>query len=259
MKEIDFSVEGHVGTMTLNRPEKLNAMTVPMDRELNRLAKEINNDPNIRAVILKGAGGKSFSAGSDISNLSEYGNNWEYRNRFDRDEDYARGVWKIRKPLIAAIDGYCIGCGLEMACAADIRLCTPASSFAAGEINHGWHGGSGATQLLTHLVGSGDASMFLLTGTRFDSNYALSIRLVQEILDPANILTRAKDLAETIASKSPIATQKTKFMIRAAHNIPLEYALLVENDSFSYLMMTEDAKEGQAAFAEKRAPKFKGR
>ena len=84
--------------------------------------------------------------------------------------------------------------------------------------------------------------MFLLTGARFDANYALSIRLVQEILDASDLLKRAKELAETIASKSPIATQKTKFMIRAAHNISLEFALLVENDSFSYLMMTEDAK-----------------
>ncbi len=259
MSEIDFSHRGHVGVITLNRPEKLNAMTVAMDRELNRLVKVVNNDSEIRAVVLTGSGMKSFSAGSDINNLSEYGSNWEYRNRFDRDEDYARAIWKIRKPVVAAINGYCIGGGLEMACAADIRICTPASSFAAAEINHGWHGGSGATQLLTHLVGSGDASMFLLTGERMDSEYALKIRLVQEIVDQDALLERAMQVAESIASKSPIAVQKTKFMVRAAHNVPLDFALLVENDSFSYLMMTEDAQEGQRAFAEKRSPNFKGR
>lgn len=259
MKEIAFALEGHVGIITINRPEKLNAMTVAMDRELNRLVKEINNNDDVRAVLLTGSGSKSFSAGSDINDLSGYGSNWQYRNRFDRDEDYARAIWKIRKPVIAAINGYCIGGGLEMACAADIRICTPNSSFSAGEINHGWHGGSGQTQLLTHLVGSGDAAMILMTGQRMDSEYALKIRLVQEISEQEDLLRRAMEVAESIAEKSPIAIQKTKFMVRAAHNMPLDFALLVENDSFSYLMMTEDAKEGQRAFADKRKPIFKGR
>ncbi len=255
---ITLSVQGHVGILRLNRPEKLNAMTVAMDEALNGLVYDINNDNEIRSVVLHGEGGRAFSAGSDITDLDKYGGNWRYRNRFDENRDYARAIWKIRKPVVASIDGYCIGGGLEMACGADVRIASPTSQFAAGEINWGWHGGSGATQLLTHLIGSGQASRLLLTGSRIDGDEALRIGLVQQLVPSDQVFETAMALAQDIAEKSPIATQKTKFMIRAAHNIPLDVALLVENDSFSYLMMTDDAKEGQQAFAEKRAPRFTG-
>ena len=112
---ITLDVEGFVGVLRINRPEKLNAMTVAMDETLNALVYEINNTSDIRAVVLHGEGGKAFSAGSDITDLDKYGGNWRYRNRFDENRDYARAIWKIRKPVIASIDGYCIGGGLEMA------------------------------------------------------------------------------------------------------------------------------------------------
>jgi enoyl-CoA hydratase/carnithine racemase len=251
--------DGHVSIITLNRPEKLNAVTVEMDRQLNEMVFQINNDDSIRTVVLTGAGDRAFSAGSDITDLDGYGTNWQYRNRFDARLDYARAVWLIRKPVVAAIDGYCIGGGLEMACAADIRFATPRSTFAAGEIKWGWHGGSGATQLLTHLIGPGAASEMLLTGGRIDADQALKWGLVQHLCEPDDVRTQAVAMAQTIASRSPIATQRTKFMVRMAKNIPLDVALQVENDSFSYLMMTEDAAEGRAAFGEKRDPVFRGK
>lgn len=251
--------EGHVATVTIDRPDKLNAMTVAMDARLNELVFELNQDDDVRAVVLTGAGGRAFSAGSDITDLDGYGTNWQYRNRFDARRDYARAVWLLRKPLVAAIDGYCIGGGLEMACAADIRLATPRSSFGAGEIRWGWHGGSGQTQFLTRLVGAGHASLLLLTGDRIDADEALRIGLVQQLVDPEALRERAAALAAVIASRSPIAAQRTKHMVRMAHELPLEAALLVENDSFSYCMMTEDAAEGRKAFAERREPQFRGR
>jgi len=257
--EILVERSGYVLTVTLNRPDKLNAMTVAMDRVMNELVYEVNNDDQVRAVILAGAGGRSFSAGSDITDLHEYGSNWEYRNRFDKREDYARAVYLIRKPVVAAIDGYCIGGGLEMASASDLRLATARSSFGAGEIRWGWHGGSGQTQLLTHLVGPGNASKLLLTGERIDGIEAHRWGLVQELLEPAELMTRARELAEKMAGLSPIAVQRTKYMVRVAQNVGLDAGLLVENDSFAYCMTTEDAVEGQQAFAEKRAPRFKGR
>ncbi len=249
---------GHVTIVTLNRPDKLNAMTVDMDRQLNELVFTLNNDDNVRAVVLTGAGGRAFSAGSDINDLDGYGTHWQYRNRFDARRDYARSIWLLRKPVIAAIDGYCIGGGLEMACASDVRFATPRSSFAAGEIRWGWHGGSGATQLLAHLIGPGAASEMLLTGDRISAEQALAWGLVQHLVEPEDLMARALELATTIASRSPIATQRTKYMVRVAQNVPLDVALHVENDSFSYLMMTNDAAEGRAAFAEKREPRFTG-
>jgi len=251
--------DGFVAVVTIDRPSKLNTMTVAMDDRMNELMYDINQDDSIRSVVLTGEGERAFSAGSDINDLGEYGSNWDYRNRFDMRKDYARAVWLCRKPIVAAISGYCIGGGLEMACASDIRIATPESSFGAGEIRWGWHGGSGQTQLLTHVIGPGNASRLLLTGDSIGGEEALRMGLVQELVEAPKLLTTAKDLAVKIASLSPIAIQKTKHMVRIAQNVPLDVALLVENDSFSYCMMTEDALEGRKAFEEHRSPNFKGR
>lgn len=257
--QILTSRDGHVLTITLNRPEKLNAMTVAMDQRFNEFVYEINNDDDVRCVVLTGAPGRAFCAGSDLTDLDNYGTNWQYRNRFDARKDYARAVYLIRKPIVCAIDGYCIGGGLEMASASDIRLATARSSFGAGEIRWGWHGGSGQTQFLTRLLGPGQASRLLLTGDRIDGTEALRIGLVEQLVEPDELQAAAHRLAATIASRPPIAVQRTKYMVRVAQNIPLEAGLLVENDSFAYCMTTQDAAEGQAAFAEKREPQFKGR
>lgn len=257
--QIRLEREGHVAQLVIDRPAKLNAMTVAMDHVMNDLVFEINNDPEIRVVVLSGTGDRAFCAGSDITDLDEYGDNWSYRNRFDNRTDYARAIWLLRKPAIAAVQGYCIGGGLEMAAGCDIRIASPDASFGAGEIRWGWHGGSGQTQLLTHLIGPGHASKLLLTGDRIDAAEALRIGLVQEVVERDRLHEAATALAQTIAERSPIATQRTKYMVRVAQNVGIDAALHVENDSFSYLMMTQDAAEGRAAFAEKRTPVFRGR
>lgn len=251
--------DGHVASLVIDRPAKRNSMTVDMDRQMNELSFQINNDADIRVVVLRGEGDRAFSAGSDINDLDEYGTNWEYRNRFDRRRDYARAVWQIRKPVVAAVLGYAYGGGLEMACASDIRIAAPDASFAAGEIRWGWHGGSGQTQYLTRLIGAGHAARILMTGEPISGEEAHRIGLVQELLPAEDVVPRAEALARHIAELAPIAIERTKYMIRMAENVPMEAALLAENDSFSYIMMTEDAVEGQRAFAEKRAPRFQGR
>ncbi|MCY7411656.1 MAG: enoyl-CoA hydratase/isomerase family protein [Salinibacterium sp.] len=251
--------DGHVAHIVLDRPTKLNTMTVDMDRQLNELVFEINNDANIRVLVLRGEGTRAFCAGSDINDLGEYGSNWEYRNRFDRRRDYTRAIWQIRKPVVAAVNGFAYGGGLEMACASDIRIAGTTASFAAGEIRLGWHAGSGQTQYLTRLIGAGHASRMLMTGQPIDAVEAHRIGLVQELVDVESVVDRAVELARDIAALSPIAIERTKFMVRMAENVPLEAALLVENDSFAYIMMTDDAAEGRAAFAEKRPPEFRGR
>ena len=257
--EILFEKHGHVAEIRLNRPEKLNSMTVAMDRLMNEFTFEINNDAEIRSVILTGNGDRAFCAGSDITELDEYGSNWEYRNRFDARMDYARAVHLIRKPGVAAVFGYVIGGGLEMACASDIRLATPDSQFGAGEINWGWHGGSGQTQYLTRTMGPGNAANLLLTGERIGIEEGLRTGLVQGVYERGSLDEAARKLAENIASKSPIAIQMTKHMMRVAQNTALDVGLAVENDSFTYCMTTEDSREGQKAFSEKRPPAFKGR
>lgn len=250
--------DGHVGVVTIDRPAKLNAMTVAMDRQMNSITAEVNNDDSIRVVLLTGAGDRAFCAGSDITDLDGYGTNWQYRNRFDAGKDYAHAVWHMRKPVVVAIHGYAIGGGLEMACASDIRLATPESSFGAGEIRWGWHGGSGATQFLTRAIGPGHALRLLLTGDRIDGTEAYRIGLVQELLPPESLDERAHELAATIAARGPIAVQSTKNLVRVAQSASIEVGLAYENDMFSYCMLTADAAEGRRAFAEKREPLFRG-
>ena len=251
--------EGAVAVITIDRPEKLNAITVTMDRQMNELSHLVNRDSTIRAAVLTGAGGRAFTAGSDITDLGGYGSNWEYRNRFDRDEDYVRAVWRMRKPVVAAVNGYAIGGGMELVCASDIRLATSESSFACAAIRWGWHGGSGSTQLLTRAVGPGHAARLLMTGEPIDGNEAFRIGLVQELHPIESLLERAVALASTIASRAPIAIESTKNMIRVAQSASIDVGWAYENDMFAYCMTTEDAAEGQRAFAAKREPEFKGR
>lgn len=258
--EVRLEREGYVGVITIDRPEKHNAMTVAMDRQMNDIVYEANNDDAYRAFVIAGAGERAFCAGSDIGDLDEYGTNWQYRNRTARNEDYALALFRMRKPVVAAVHGYCIGGGLEMACASDIRLGTVASSFAAGEIRWGWHGGSGATQLLTRVVGPGLASKMLLTGDRIGAEEALRGGLIQEIFDDkTTLMARAMQLAATISSRAPIAAQSAKNLIRVAQSASFDVGMAYENDMFSYCMLTDDAGEGRRAFAEKREPEFRGR
>ena len=158
--ELKFEVAGPIATVTLNRPQKLNTMTPAMGKALLQIVYYVNNSEDIRVVILTGTGTKAFSAGSDIKVLDDYGSNWQLRNR----TDYARELWKIRKPVIAKIRGYCIGGGLEMALMCDIRYSTADAKFGAGEIKLGWHGGAGNTQLLPRYMSTGRAMEMLLTG-----------------------------------------------------------------------------------------------
>ena len=257
--EVLFDIDNHVATITLNKPEKLNAISVAMDRVINDLVFRINGDDSVRAVILTGAGDRAFCAGSDLTDLDSYGTSWQYRNRMDRNLDYAIGIWKIRKPVIAAVNGYCIGGGLEMFCASDIRLATVKSSFAAAEMKWGWHGGSGATQFLPRIVGPGHANELLMTGERIDAVEANRIGLFNHMFeDREQLLTSAKALAETIASRSPIAIEAVKKLVRVALSDSIEIGLAYENDLFTYEMRSNDAAEGRRAYAEGRAAEFTG-
>lgn len=258
-ESILLQVSEGVATVSLNRPAKLNAVTVAMDRRLNELTYDLNGADEVRVVVLTGTGERAFCAGSDLTDLDGYGDSWQYRNRFDRNLDYVHALWKLRKPVIAAIHGYCIGGGLELACACDIRYATEAASFAAGEIRWGWHGGSGATQFLTKLVGPGAATEMLLTGQRFDAAHAYRIGLLQRVYpDRQTMLAGAQGLAATIAAHAPIPVQAVKKLVRVAQTAPFEVGLAYENDLFTYEMNTADAAEGRAAFAEKRPPVFRG-
>ncbi|TCC36164.1 enoyl-CoA hydratase/isomerase family protein [Kribbella speibonae] len=249
--EVLFEQEGQVGVITLNRPAKLNAVTAEMSDALVELARHCNESDDVRAVVLTGAG-RAFSAGSDIRELDKYPTPWAFRNR----ADYCDSLKVLRKPVVAAVNGFALGGGLETALICDIRLASTTASFAAAEVKLGWIGGGGMSALLTHSIGPGNASLMLMTGDPIDASRALSWGLVSEVLEPDALLPRALELAGTIASRAPIAVETAKANVAAALNLPLDQAVAYERDLQTVCFATNDAAEGRAAFAEKRAPHF---
>ena len=255
MTEIELEVEGHVATLTLNRPAKLNAVTPAMAEAIVAACRRCDADPEIRAVVLTASGERAFCAGSDVSELKAYETPWEFRSR----DDYCDAVRALRTPAICAINGLAYGGGLELALSCDIRLAAETASFAAPEIKLGWIGGGGMSYLLTHSIGASNAAQMVLTGDPIDAQRALRIGLVSELFAPAELAAAAAALAATIASRPPIAAQTGKANLRAAHAMPLEAAVQYERDLQTICFATEDAREGREAFTERRAATFRGR
>lgn len=250
--EVLFEQHGHVGVITLNRPAKLNAVTQEMSDALVGLARWCNDTDDVRVVVLKGAGDRAFCAGSDVAELDKYASPWAFRNR----EDYCDSLKVLRKPIIAAVNGYALGGGLETALICDIRLASTTAKFAAAEVKLGWIGGGGMSALLDRSIGPSNAAVMLMTGDPIDAQQALAWGLVSELLEPDDLLSRALELAETIASRAPIAVETAKANLAAAANMPLEQAVTYERDIQTVCFATADAAEGRAAFTEKRAPRF---
>ncbi|MFI6830324.1 enoyl-CoA hydratase/isomerase family protein [Kribbella sp. NPDC050241] len=252
---IAFEQDGYVGLLTLDRPAKLNAATRSMSAELLELIPKIDEDASIRAVVVTGAGDRAFSVGSDIGELDRYDGPWHFRNR----RDYCDALRALRTPVIAAINGYAYGGGLELALSCDIRLASSSASFAAAEIKLGWIGGGGVTALLAASVPASDAAMMLLTGDPIDAAEALRIGLVSQVLPPSEVLPAATELAHRIAARPPIAAQAAKANLRAAWSMGLEQAIQYERELQAVALGTRDAAEGRAAFAERRTGDFEGR
>lgn len=249
-----LEISDGVATITYNRPEKLNAMTPEMAESMWAAVHRINADASVRAVVLTGRG-KAFCAGSDISDLDRYATPWDFRNR----PEYCDALRALLKPSIAAINGYAMGGGLEMALSCDIRLAADTAKLAAPEIKLGWIGGGGMTALLAHSIGPSNAALMVMTGDPVDAATALRWGLVSEICAADALAARARALAQTIASRAPIAAETARRNLQAAYTMPLEQAVAYERDLQAICFATEDAAEGRAAFAQKRQPLFNRR
>ena len=253
--DILFVVDGHVATITLNRPHKLNAVTPEMSDAIVTAVESVNASDSIRCVIVTGAGERAFCAGSDIKELDTYETPWQFRNR----PDYCDAMRRLLKPTIAAINGYAFGGGLETAMSCDIRIASTNAKFAAPEIKLGWIGGGGMTAQLVHAIGPSNAALMVLTGDPIRAEQALAWGLVSEVVPQEQLRERAQALAATIASRAPIAAETARVNLRAALSMPLEKAVEYERDLQAICFATADAKEGRKAFEEKRAPKFERR
>ncbi len=254
-RELHFATQDRVATILINRADKLNAMTPEMAAALVAAVDECNRSDAVRCVIVTGAGEKAFCAGSDITTLDSYATPWDFRNR----ADYCDALRACRKPVIAAINGYALGGGLETAMACDIRIASTTARIAAPEVKLGWIGGGGMAAGLAYAAGPSNAAMMLLTGDMVDATQALAWGLISEVVEPAALMPRAQEIARTIASRAPIAAETAKMNLRAAFSMPWDKAIEYERDLQTICFATDDAREGRAAFSERRPPVFERR
>jgi enoyl-CoA hydratase len=249
---VSLTVQDGIGQIVLDRPDKMNAITPEMSRELQRVCRAIDDDRVIRVATIAGAGERAFSAGSDLNTLADLNDIMAFRDRIE----YAALVRDIKKPVVAALKGWVLGGGMEIAIAADIRIAGRSAKIGGPEVTRGWLGGGGASQMLPRLAGVGQAMRLLLTGDPVDADTALRIGLVEEVVDDDKLTARVMEMARKIASFSPVATQAIKAAVRAALSTPLEAGLRYENELHVICMSDKGRAEGIKAFQEKRDAKF---
>src|SRR5579862_1703856 len=257
---IDYITEGPVARITINRPEAMNAIDIAHNRALEEAWVKFNEDPQIRAGVLTGAGVRAFSAGADLKELIPA----HHRAvRAGSRERWAVGGMTFEphygKPLIAAVNGHALAGGMELALSCDIRLCTPNATFGLAETKWALIPGAGGTQRLPLAVPLGWAMEIILTGDPVDAETALRIGLVNRVVPQEQLLEAAMRLAATIAARGPLAVAAARRAILEGLSLGLAGGMANERDIFFDIMKTDDAFEGPRAFAEKRDPRFQGR
>lgn len=249
--------KGPLGFITINRPEKLNALNRSVRREIMEAVDAFAVDDEVRVAILHGAGDKAFVAGADVSEFAARSPG-EQRELYDHRRVYD-AVAQFPKPILCAIHGHCLGGGSELALACDLRVADRTARFAQAEIRLGLIPGAGGTQRLARLVGPGQAMRIALSGDPVEAEEAFRIGLVEFLVEEGRHLDKAIEVGERIARWSPLALRLAKRSIRAAAETPLSAGLELERELFLAAFASEDGREGVTAFVEKRRPTFQGR
>ncbi len=249
--------DGRVAIITINRPDKMNALNQQVRDEVIAALDEIEVDDSTGVVVITGSGEKAFIAGADIGEF-------EGRSPFDqrhamRSPRIFDAMASFSKPVIAMINGYCLGGGCELACSCDIRIASEKARFGQPEINLGLIPGGGGTQRIPRLVGLGHAMRLILTGDMIDAREAKEIGLVEMVVPAEELRERTLELAAKIASKSPLTVKVAKEAIRASQRLAIEEGILYERDLFCLCFSTADKEEGVKAFLEKRPAEWQGR
>jgi enoyl-CoA hydratase len=247
-----------IATLTLNRPQVRNALNAALLDALLGALHAAEADPAVRAIVLTGAGEKAFAAGADIAELSALKNSVAGAAQARRGQSITRAMEQLRTPIVAAVNGFALGGGCELAMAADIRIAAENAVFGQPEVNLGLIPGYGGTQRLTRLAGRGMAMYLCLTGEFIDAREALRIGLVQRVVPPAGLMDEARRVAGLIAAKAPLAVAATKRAIDEGGALSIAEALAIEALHFGTIVGTDDFREGTRAFLEKRSPAFRG-
>jgi len=253
-----YEKEDGIGIITINRPEELNAQNSEMLAELTALLTDVEVDNEVRVIIITGSGDKAFIAGSDVREMlpktSITIREFHIANRMLLEK-----LERLPKPVIAAVNGFALGGGCELAMSCDLRIAAENARFGQPEINLGIIPGAGGTQRLVRLVGMTKAKELIYTGDLIDAKTALSIGLVNKVVPQSDLMSEAKAMAQKLLTKSSAALSLAKAAINAGWQMNLPSGLDLEMQCFSLCFATEDQKEGMSAFIEKRKPHFKGR
>ena len=253
-----YQKEDGIGIITINRPQELNAQNSEMLAGLTSLLSDIEVDGSVKVVIITGSGDRAFIAGSDVKEMQSK-TSLSIRGFVTANRIMLEKIERLPKPVIAAINGYALGGGCELAMSCDLRIASENAKFGQPEINLGIIPGAGGTQRLTRLVGMTRAKELIFTGDIIDANTALNIGLVNKVVPAKELMSEARALAQKLLSKSSAALSLAKAAINGGWQMPLASALDLEMQCFSLCFATEDQKEGITAFLEKRKPNFKGR
>lgn len=257
-KNIIFEKEDYLAILSINRPKAMNALNADTLYELEAAVKEVKDDTNIKVMIITGTGDKSFVAGADITFMLPF---TPIEGRFFSDvgERVMRQVELLEKPVIAAINGFALGGGCELAMSCDIRLASENAVFGQPEVGLGVIPGFGGTQRLPRLIGEGRAKELTFTGDIINAEEAYRIGLVNHVYPLDQLIDEAKKLAQKIASKAPLAVGYAKYAINKGLQADIDTAMGIESDMFGICCATSDKAEGMGAFVEKRKPKFEGK
>ena len=256
-ENIKYEVKGNLGYLTINRPKALNALNTEVLSELADALKEIEADDAVKAVIVTGEG-KAFVAGADIAQMSKL-NAVEGRAMMQAGHKVMNTIDQMPKPFIAAVNGFALGGGCELAMACDIRIASSKAKFGQPEVGLGIIPGFCGTQRLSRLVGKGMAKYLIYSAEMINAEEAFRIGLVEKVVEPDALMEAAEKLANTIASKAPIAVAQAKIAINNGFDMDLKSASQLEIEATTVCFGSEDQKEGMAAFLEKRAPEWKNR
>jgi enoyl-CoA hydratase/carnithine racemase len=254
MIKVEIDMENKIGKVLIDRQEKMNAITVKMRREIGERMLELDKNPDVGVIIVKGLGGKAFSSGGDVSEFLSLTPDI----LIDWGEDLSMPE-KISKPVIAAIDGYTFGAGLELALSCDIRIATPRSEFALPEIRLGMVPASGGITRIVKILGISRATYMLMLGKRIDAQLALQWGIIHEVVDPEKLDERVYEIARELNNLSPLALKALKKVIHEIVDAPLNVGYDIERKTFGLLKYSNDFKEGVEAFLSKRKPNFNGK
>lgn len=250
--------EGHVATITINRPDRLNTLSPQVFEDLDRAIADLEHDDSIRCVTITGAGDRAFSAGADLTSFADATKAFKVWRFSRRSEEVFHRLANLSKPTVAAINGHCFGGGLELALACDFRIAAKRANLGQTEVNLGLVPGAGGSQRLVRILGQAKAKELVLLGSRLTAEEAAAMGLVTKAVDNEAFPSEVRTFSEKLAKQAPVAVRLAKVLLNRSGDVPIDAALEMEAMAFGLVTSSEDLFEGLQAFMEKRTPKFKG-